>query len=204
MTANANSDIERQLAEELNDGAYQVRSGRDLVMEVTDLETGLVWMTTEPVTREYFKELELEEGLVKVGAAAAAMDSAGFQCSPGREGEPVAQRIIGGLTYVNVARPMETVMPEQPGGPLQIQVEKFHVIGFSAGRLVTVLKMPEGDFVEVVGDAVRDDSLVLPPGGELSTIELTEPWVVALPTPTRTFFWFEGGLRSFQGPVKLP
>ncbi|MEH6567470.1 MAG: hypothetical protein V7709_00230 [Halioglobus sp.] len=49
-----------------------------------------------------------------------------------------------------------------------------------------------------------DESLVLPEGGVLKRIELREPWVVPLPTPTRTFFWFNQGMRSFQGLVTLP
>jgi len=35
-------------------------------------------------------------------------------------------------------------------------------------------------------------------------VSLARPWVVSLPTPTRTFFWFGGSMRSFQGPVPLP
>jgi hypothetical protein len=45
---------------------------------------------------------------------------------------------------------------------------------------------------------------VLPEGGSLRRIDLAEPWVVALPTPTRTFFWLGETMRSFQGPVTLP
>jgi hypothetical protein len=66
------------------------------------------------------------------------------------------------------------------------------------------LRLPDGDFVEVVGDARGDASRVLPVGGTLEQIELTEPWVVALPTPTRTFFWMGKSMRSFQGPVTIP
>lgn len=204
MTTEISCELERQLTGHLAHGAYLTTTGRQMVMEVRDVETDLVWMSTEPVTREYFEELQLEAGLAKVGAASASMDCAGFQYSPGREGEPVLQRVIDGRAYINVARPLQPIFPEQPGGPVQIQVDKSHVLGFRAGRSVAVLKLPEGHFVEVVGDESQDGSLVLPPAGELISIELTEPWVVELPSPTRTFFWFEQGMRSFQGPVKLP
>jgi hypothetical protein len=69
---------------------------------------------------------------------------------------------------------------------------------------VAILSLPEGDFVEVVGDGSADESRVLPEGGVLKRIELSQPWVLSLPTPSRTFFWFDGSMRSFQGPVTLP
>lgn len=82
--------------------------------------------------------------------------------------------------------------------------ESRRSIGFDAGRSLVILTLPDGDFVEVVGHAGEDASRVLPVGGTLRQIELTEPWVVPLPTPTRTFFWMGKSLRSFQGPVTVP
>ncbi|AQA18774.1 hypothetical protein BST95_11535 [Halioglobus japonicus] len=196
--------LEQQISAQLIEGAYLVTTGRELVMEVVDAATGLVWMSTVPVTVEYFHNLALDEGLSKVGIASASMDSAGFQCSPGREGEAVLTREIDGKSYINVARPMAPKMPTKPGGPIEIEVDKHHVLGFEAGRTLAILRLPEGDFVEVVGDNDQDDALVLPDGAELITIELAAPWVVALPAPTRAFFWMEQGMRSFQGPVRLP
>jgi len=204
MTAKNACQLERQLKGRLTHGAYLTTTDRKMVMEVRDVDTDLVWMSTEPVTREYFDNLQLDQGLAKVGAASASMDCAGFQYSPGREGEPVLQRVIDGRTYINVAKPMKPILPEQPGGPAEVSVMKAHVIGFRAGRSVTVMALPEGHFIEVVGDDSQDDSLVLPPGAELMRMELSEPWVVSLPNPTRAFFWFEQGIRSFQGPVELP
>lgn len=204
MTAKMSYEFERQLNEHLAPGGYLTTTGRQMVMEVREVATDLVWMSTEPVSREYFENLQLGEGLVKVGAAMASMDCAGFQHSPDREGEPVLQRIINGQTYINVARPMQPVFSKEPDGPVQVQVEKSHVIGFRAGRSVAILTLPAGHFVEVVGDERQDDSLVLPAMGELTSIELTEPWIVELPMPTHTFFWFGHGIRSFQGPVTLP
>ncbi|KZX60234.1 hypothetical protein A3709_13150 [Halioglobus sp. HI00S01] len=196
--------LEQQLSAQLIEGAYLVTTGRELVMEVFDAATGLVWMSTVPVTAEYFHNLALDEGLSKVGIASASMDSAGFQCSPGREGEAVLTREIDGKSYINVARPMAPKMPTKQDGPIEIEVDKHHVLGFEAGRTLAILRLPEGDFVEVVGDNDQDDALVLPDGAELITIELAAPWVVALPAPTRAFFWMEQGMRSFQGPVRLP
>ncbi len=77
-------------------------------------------------------------------------------------------------------------------------------LGFSAERPLVILTLPDGDFVEVIGDAGEDPSRVLPVGGTLRQIELTEPWVVPLPTLTRTFSWMDKSLRSIQGPVTVP
>lgn len=185
-------------------GGFLVAGGSDLYMEVMDTVTGLVWMTAAPVQMADFAALALDEPLVKVGIARAAMDRAAFQYSPGARGAPVRERVIQGRLYLNVATPLEQKPAEQPGGPLEITVDKAHVIGFEAGRSVAVLSLPEGDFVEVVGAGSADQTLILPAGAVLKRIELNRPWVVSLPTPTRTFFWFGESMRSFQGPVLLP
>jgi len=203
MSSSAKS-LDDMMRESLQDGGYAVPGGRGLFMEVMDTATGLVWMSAAPVQMAEFEALELEASMVKVGIAPAAMDRAVFQHSPGAPGEPVLERIIDGRLYINVAAPVEQAPPALPGGPVEISVNKAHVIGFEAGRSVAVLSLPEGDFVEVVADDSADESLVLPEGGVLKRIELSQPWVVSLPTPTRTFFWFDRGMRSFQGPVTLP
>jgi hypothetical protein len=196
--------LDTMMQESLEEGGYAVDGGRDLYMEVMDTATGLVWMTAAPVQIEDYEALELEESLVKVGIARAPMDSAAFQYSPGAPGEPVRQRVIDGRLYINVAAPLEQTPPALAGGPIEISVSKAHTIGFAAGRSVAVLSLPEGDFVEVVGEDTADQSLVLPEGGRLKRVDLSQPWVVSLPSPTRTFFWFGESMRSFQGPVALP
>ena len=203
MSSSAKS-LDEMMRESLQDGGYAVSGGRDLFMEVMDSTTGLVWMSAAPVQLADFEALELEASMVKVGIARAPMDRAAFQYSPGAPEAPVLERIIDGRLYINVAAPLAQSPSALPGGPLEISVNKAHVIGFEAGRSVAVLSLPEGDFVEVVADDSADESLVLPEGGVLKRIELSRPWVVSLPTPTRTFFWFGQGMRSFQGPVTLP
>ena len=74
-------------------------------MEVVDTSTGLVWMTSSPVTQEDFAALDLEAPLAKVGIARAPMDAALFQASPGAPEEPVRERTINGRHYINVAAP---------------------------------------------------------------------------------------------------
>jgi len=196
--------LDEMMGETVQAGGFAVSGGRDLYMEVMDTATGLVWMTAAPVQMADFEALELEEPLVRVGIARAPMDRAVFQYSPGASGAPVRERLIDGRLYINVAAPRDQTPSSLPGGPLEISVDKAHVVGFEAGRSVVVLSLPEGDFVELVGDDSADESLVLPEGGKLKRIELSQPWVVSLPTPTRTFFWFGEHMRSFQGPVTLP
>jgi len=202
--SNSTASLEQLMRETVQQGGYAVQGGRDLFMEVMDTATGLAWMSAAPVHMADFEALELDPSLVKVGIARAPMDRAAFQYSPGAPDAPVLERYIDGRLYINVAAPLEQTPSSLPGGPLEISVNKAHVIGFEAGRTVVVLSLPEGDFVEVVGDAAADASLALPQGGVLSRLELTRPWVVPLPTPTRAFFWFGESMRSFQGPVTLP
>ncbi|MEH6634581.1 MAG: hypothetical protein V7700_03640 [Halioglobus sp.] len=196
--------LEDLINECLPAGGFNVGGGRDWFMEVRDTTTGRVWMSSSPVQLADFETLELDETLVKVGIARAPMDRAAFCYSPGTPDEPVLERVINGRHYINVAIPQEVIPPTQPGGAIEISVNKAHVIGFEAGRSVVVMSLPEGDFVEVVGAADADAALLLPEGAILRQLDLTQPWVVSLPTPTRTFFWFGENLRSFQGPVTLP
>lgn len=196
--------LDEIVQDSLRGGGYAVPGERGLHMEVIDTATGQVWMSAAPVLQAEFEALELEPPLAKVGIGRAAMDRAAFQYSPGAPGEPVRERMIDGRVYINVAAPQAQKLPAVPGGPIEISVDKAHLIGFEAGRSVTILRLPEGDFVEVVGDASLDQTLVLPRGGSLHQFNLEQPWVISLPNPTRTFFWLGKKLRSFQGPVTLP
>lgn len=203
MTTRA-EDLDRAIANHLGEGAFAVEGGRGLFMEVNDRSTGLVWMSTSTVDRADFESLEVEKPLVKVGVGRAPMDRAVFRSSPGAPGEAVLRREIAGRSWINVAEPVKVTPPEIPGGPARVSVNKEHVIGFEAGREVSILRMPGADYVELVGGPARDDDLVLPEGGGIEVIRLEQPWVVPLPTPTDTWFWFGEDLRSFQGPVSLP
>lgn len=203
MSENAAS-AEKELRDSLPEGGFVVSGGRGLFMEVMDSTSRTVWMSAAAVQPADFEKLELEPPLVKTGIGSAAMDHAAFRHSPGTPDEPVRQRMIDGHLFINVATPGAATQAVQPGGPMEIAVDKGHTLAFDAGRSLTLLKLPDGDFVEVVGDASGDASRVLPVGGTLKQIELTEPWVVPLPTPTRTFFWMGKSMRSFQGPVTVP
>ena len=189
---------------QLNLGGVAIPGARDMHIEVIDTE-GLVWMSVEVVTQSDFDNLTLDDSLRPVGGVGvgvAAMDAALFKHSPSAEGKPMRERIIDGRRFINVA------IPGQPAplsdGMFEIMVNKAHVLGYKAGRTLAILSLPEGDFVEVAGDADHDDQMVLPQGGSLRKIELKRPWIVDLPTPTKTIWQFGAKMRSFQGPVILP
>ena len=190
------------MQEQLPSGGVAVPGGRDFHMEVIDIQTGLVWMSLEVATPEDFENLALGDTLKPVGLGAAAMDMALFKHSPDAQGQPMRQREIDGYRFINVAKSGESV--KLPGGMIEIRVNKAHVLGYKAGRKLAVLSLPEGDFIEVVGDRSRDQQLPLPPEATLREIELQQPLIVTLPTPTKTLWHFAGGMRSFQGPVSLP
>ena len=203
----AENALDLKMRNALQNGGYLVSGGQALFMEVMEQTTRRVWMTAAPVALADFEALELDASLVKVGVATASMDQAAFQCSPGAPDEPVLERVINQRLYINVATPApphEWIASTELGGPVEIAVTKAHIIGFRAGRSVAVLSLPEGDFVEVVGESDGDEALVLPAGAELREIALQEPWLVQLPSPTRAFFWFGHSMRSFQGPVTVP
>jgi len=192
------------MQEQLPEGGVAIPGGRDPHMEVIEVATRRVWMSVEPATRQDYDALlqGLDESLRGVGIGAAVMDAALFLCSPNGGGEPVRERTIGGRRFINVAVP--GAQTSLPCGMLQIMVNKAHVLGYDAGRALTILSLPEGDFVEVVGSADNDHQITLPDGGSLQQLELKRPWVVPLPTPTTTLWHFGYGMRSFQGPVTLP
>lgn len=183
-------------------GGVIIPGACDLHMEVMDTTTGLVWMSVEVASQQDYNDLRLDDSLRGVGIGAAAMDAALFQYSPNAESEPVRERDISGHRFICVARPEKP--RALPGGMVELMVNKAHLLGYQAGRKVTVLSLPEGDFVEVVGDAAQDSGLTLPEGGALQSIVLQAPWLVPLPNPSKTIWQFGDKMRSFQGPVILP
>jgi hypothetical protein len=198
------AELDRAIREYLAPGAFAVEGGRDLFMEVNDTATSLVWMSTSTVEQADYDNLVVQNPLVKSGIGHASMDRAVFLSSPGAPGEAVLQRDIGGRQWINVAAPLKIVPPEVADDPLRITVDKAHVIGFEAGRSVSLLRLPHGDYVELVGENTADSQRILPAGGVIERVHLEQPWVVPLPTPTDTYFWFGEHPRSFQGPVTLP
>ena len=198
------TSLKNLMQEQLSEGAIAVPYGRNSYMEVVEVATGRVWMSVEPANQQDYDLLlkELDESLRGVGVGDASMDAALFRYSPNGEGEPVQERNIAGRLFIQVAIPGKPIV--HPGGMMQIRVNKSHVVGYEAGRILATMRLPEGDFVEVVGNSEHDEDLPLPDKARLHTVELQAPWIVALPSPTIAFFHFGSGMRSFQGPVTLP
>ena len=198
------TSLKNLMQEQLSEGGIAVPYGRNSHMEVVEVATGRVWMGVEPAKQQDYDLLlkELDNSLRGVGMGDASMDAAVFRHSPNGEGEPVQERSIAGRQFIHVAIPGKPIV--HPGGMMQISVNKSHVVGYEAGRIVTIMSLPEGDFVEVVGSSQHDEDLPLPDTARLRTVELRAPWIVALPSPTVAFFHFGLGMRSFQGPVTLP
>lgn len=198
------TSLQSLMQKQLQQGGIAVPYGRHSFMEVVEVATGRVWMSVEPATQQDYDLLlkKLDEAFRGVGVGDASMDATLFRHSPNAEGEPVYQRNIAGRQFMYVAIPGEPFVHSD--GMIQIEVNKSHVVGYEAGRILTIMSMPEGDFVEVVGNAEHDEDLPLPDKGRLRTVELQAPWIVTLPSPTVTFFHFDSGMRSFQGPVTLP
>ena len=198
------TSLKNLMQEQLSEGGIAVPYGRNSYMEVVEVATGRVWMGVEPANQQDYDLLlkELDDSLRGVGVGDASMDAALFRHSPNGLGEPVQERSIAGRQFIHVAIPGKPVI--HPGGMMQIRVNKSHVVGYEAGRSLTIMSLPEGDFVEVVGNAEHDEDLPLPDEARLRTVELQAPWVVTLPSPTVAFFYFGSGMRSFQGPVTLP
>ena len=184
--------------------AVAVKGGAgDLFMEIMDPASRNVWMLCEPVTRDQYKAVAPPPPIIKSGYAPAAMDRAAFAHSCDTPGSFHTMQ-VGEMVFHQNARPGAIIPPQTPHGPMQITVNKHHLIGFDAGRSVAVMEHDGAHFVEVVGVREGDDTRVLPKGAHLRTLTLDEPWVVMLPAPPTTFFWMGKAMRSFQGPVDLP
>lgn len=172
-------------------------------MEARHPETRAIWMTTSPVTDADYESWSPPAPLRRSGIASAAMDRAAFRHCPTGEGIPVTFETFDGHRVVRNCTLGAIEKPEVPGTPQHITVIKAHTVGFRAGRRVVTMVLDEQRFVEVIGDDAHDAELTLPEGAHLETIELDEPWVVELPYPPTSYFWFDHGVRTFQGPLPL-
>jgi len=205
MTTTQERSLEGMLQDALPEGGFFAPVSDNHYMEVTDRSTGLVWMSKTPVSAQQYEDLEVEEPLAKTLLARGSMDAFAFTHSPGMPGHPLRERVVAGLRFINVAAMGKVTPPSDSNGPLEAMVEKAHRLGFEAGRTVSILSLPDGDYVGTLGEPDADDSLALPEAATLTKVSLTSPLIVELPNPTRCFFWGlgDGDLRSFQGPVTL-
>jgi len=179
--------------------------GNGFFMEAMDPPTRQVWMTLSPGTHKEYADWDPKPEFQKLGCGKSAMDRAAFRHDPTDIQQAIQTKTIDGYTCLQVAIPGEMTPPAEPGLPARISVNKGHTLGFRAGRRVKFMNMDDDHYVETVGDNKADGALGLPPGATFSELKLVSHWVVELPCPTTAFFWFsEHGMRSFQGPVRLP
>ncbi len=178
---------------------------QELHGEFLDPSTGNVWQSLEPISREDYQELPIEPGWLRVGIGRAAMDEHWFARSPGKEEDgPMELLEIGERRFGLCARPASALSQSfNPDGPRRVLVDKYHVVRFLSGRQVPVLCDPDGArFVHVIEGGEGKASLAVPDGWKLECVELTEDWVLQLPSPTTVFFFANGD--SYQGPLETP
>lgn len=199
------NELAKRMEEALGEGGCAVEGAKGNYMEIVEEATGNVWMAMKPASQDDLDSLKIPEGFRKTGVGAAAMDAAGFLHSPDRPGQPAETMDIDGWKFCSNAMVVDMVPSDIEGAPVKVLVNKAHVLGYEAGRNISIMETPDGDFIEVVGDSADDANLVLPEGATLRRQKLEMPLVISLPVPAQTYFWFNPGkLRSFQGPVELP
>ena len=117
------------MQKQLQQGGIAVPCGRHSFMEVVEVATGRVWMSVEPATQQDYGLLlkKLDKAFRGVGLGDASMDATLFRHSPNCEGEPVHERNIAGRQFMHVAIPGEPFVHSD--GMIQIEVNKFHVVG---------------------------------------------------------------------------
>lgn len=168
-------------------------------MEVFDPTTGQVWLHQSPITAEQFNAFKPEPPYMKSGMGCSAMDVAYFLRSPGAQIDgPLETRMIGGLMWARVARPIK-FKGFNPGlAPTLINVDKHHVIGFEAGTTIHIARLPDGQFYIQQTATASNSPNVDPEDWDMFTLVLDQPWSVPLCTPAVIYFF--RNLRSFAGP----
>lgn len=171
-------------------------------MEVFDPTTGQVWLHQWPVTAEQYKDFKPEPPYMKSGMGCSAMDVAYFLRSPGAAVDgPLETRMIGGLMWSRVARPVK-FKGFNPGlAPTLVTVDKHHVIGFEAGTTIHSARLPDGQYYIQQTATASNSSNVDPEDWDMFTMVLDKPWTLSLCTPSVIYFF--RNLRSFAGPFTV-
>jgi hypothetical protein len=179
----------------------RVNQPREPRCEFLDNTTREVWQSFDPVPREWYDQIELEPGLIRVGYGSGCFDRAWFRRSPGSEQDgPVRTRMIDDREFFFCARPP---LDGATGDPPRMLVDKHHSVAFDADRVLPILRGPDGrTFLPMIEATPGSPPPELPEGWSIFEIRLADEWVVDLPAPTETY-WFKGA-RSFQGPVATP
>jgi len=184
--------------------------------EVMELASKTVWQSRLPMARETLENLSLPPGFIGVGIGTAVMDAHYFRRSPGNANDgPVSERDIAGHQFVHCANP-PALGAETPisGGPQLLKVDKHHSLLFMPERKVDVLRLPDGkEYIQVItaspegggllqkASVSSNNTLLLPDGWRLRTVNFQTRTTIHLPNPTEAWFFANGA--SFQGPVEI-
>ena len=103
--ATAAAQLDQLFFERLWQSGFAV-GGRDLFMEVTDRETGLVRISTSFVTCEDFQRSGVKKTLPATLVGLFPVGRALFRSPPGSSRDGFLQREIGGRPWINVAAPV--------------------------------------------------------------------------------------------------
>jgi hypothetical protein len=171
--------------------------------ELMNLQTLDVWLCQAPMTTERYKALKPPAPLVKSGHGVATFDFAWFTRSPGATVDgPLATMEIEGLPFVRVARPQALRGFANGDLPTRLAIEKHHVIGFDAGTVLRLARLPDGQYyIQQTASATTGTVDVYPADWTLHQLALTHPWRVTLACPCTV--WFFRNMRSFCGPFSL-
>jgi len=162
----------------------------------------IVWISTEP-TQEAFDAIEVDPGWIKNQPREGEPDDGYFTRSPdATEDGPMITAELHGYTWQHNATVVAFNQAVDSEGLLVLNmVEKFHHVGWDAGRTLVVLTSPEGEhFVRISRDANRtEETHALPSGWTLTeTVTSDELWI-ELPNPTYNYRALNED--SYQGPV---
>jgi hypothetical protein len=176
---------------------------RELHMEVMDGRTFDVWLHQAPVTRADYDAFRPEPPYFKSGLGRGAMDRAWFLRSPGGGADgALEQRTIGGRAFVRVARPLDFRGLAKGDAPTRLQIDKHHVLVFTAGADVRIARLPDGrDYVQQTVGVAEAGAVPLPADWQVRTVRAAQDWIVSVPTPATV--WFFRNLDSYIGPVPL-
>ena len=100
------AQLDQLFFERLWQDGFAVEGGRNLFMEVTDRETGLVRISTSFVTCEDFQEDVVKKTLPGAHIGFFPVGRALFRSPPGSSRDGFLQREIGGRPWINVAAPV--------------------------------------------------------------------------------------------------
>ena len=181
------------------------RIGFELV-EIISMDSILVWMNDESITKEAFDSIQLVGGWRKNEPREGDPDGSTFFRSPDATEDSVfTRKELFGYQWLFNAQIMELYVPLPDNDEALLTgryIGKYHQVRFNAGRTLTILISPDGDeFVRISRDANRATEIpIIPDTWQIEEREIEEDVSIDLPNPTLNIR-AENNQDSFQGPV---